>query len=348
MQAPDYYSVLGVSKDASAEEIKKVYRKLALKYHPDKNPDNPEAEKKFKEASEAYAILSDPEKREKYDKYGSADFSGFPEDIFSSFSDVFQGFGFDSFFGGRRQRQHVRRGSHISVPVSVTLVDTLSETDAKIAFKRSIICESCEGNGYSDEKDICTCQNCQGNGEVTFQAGPMTVVQPCRTCGGLGKVISKPCNLCVGQGVRPELKEVSVKIPAGVLEGDQIKLANLGNFSPACDLPGDAYIVIEFVNDPSFERDGSDLYSVVELNIDEAILGTSVKVKGLGEELELDIPASMQTHSVFPFSGKGLINGVNSNHRGTLYVQAQIVTPKTLSKDQRELIVKFQKLRKKD
>ena len=347
MSKNDFYELLGISRDASDSEIKKAYRKLAMKYHPDKNPGDEDAEKKFKEVSEAYAILSDSEKKAKYDKYGSVDFSGFSDDIFNSFSDIFQGFGFDSMFGGRRQQQHARRGDHIAVPVTMRLEDTLSEFKTKTAFKRLIICEKCSGNGYEDEKDVSTCPSCDGTGELKFQAGPMIVVQPCKSCGGQGKVITKPCNLCNGHGVRPELKEVNVTIPAGVLEGDQIKLDNLGNFSPGCDLPGNAYITIEFAKHPNFERDGSDIYSVVSLDVDEAILGTKIKVPGLKEELDVEIPTGMQTHTVYPFPGKGLINGVNSNHRGTLYVQAQVAIPKNLSPDERELIINFQKLRKK-
>jgi len=345
----DFYELLGVSKNSSDSEIKKAYRKLAMKYHPDKNPDDEEAEKKFKEISQAYAVLSDSEKKSNYDKYGTADFSGMPEDIFSSFSDIFQGFGFD-IFGGRRKRSssasaRPRTGGNIGIGVEVSFREALRGCKKRVTFQRNLSCDACDSKGYQSESDISTCEQCKGTGEVAFQTGFMSVVQNCRTCGGAGKVITTPCSLCSGQGLRPEIKDVTVNIPAGVLEGDQIRLQGLGHFAPNCGEPGDAYAQIILQENDRFDRDGSNLYTAMQIPIEAAILGNELEFDGIDEKITVKIPPGTQTHSVFQFKEKGLLNGAGSGHRGTLHVQIHVLTPTNLSSDELGLIRKFKQLR---
>ena len=346
----DLYEVLGVAKTASSSEIKKAYRKLAMKYHPDKNQGDESAEKKFKEISEAYSVLSDPKKKSNYDKYGKADFSGVPEDIFSSFSDIFEGFGFDIFGGaGRRssKQKQPQRGDSINALVEVSLKETITGCEKRITLQRNLVCDACDGKGYEDEASIATCDNCQGKGEVVFNTGFMSVVQTCRACNGAGKVIVNPCALCNGKGTRPELKNLNVKIPKGVLEGDQIRLEKLGHYAPGCENPGDAFVTITFKNSDKFDRDGINLYTALQIDLVDAVLGNTVAFDAVDEELELHIPAGTQTHSVFEFKNKGLFNGVGTDHRGTLYVQAHVAVPTNLSIEERQLFEQFKQMRNK-
>jgi molecular chaperone DnaJ len=345
----DFYDLLGVSSDASDSEIKKAYRKLAMKYHPDKNPDDEDAEKKFKEISQAYSVLSDADKRSNYDRYGTADFSGMPEDIFSSFSDIFQGFGFDMFGGrrtrGSRARAEPKKGSNIGIAVEVSLHEALRGTQKRITFQRNLLCDACDSKGYQGENSISECGPCKGAGEVVFNTGFMSVVQSCRTCGGAGKVITTPCSLCSGLGYRPEIKDVNVSIPAGVLERDQIRLEKLGHFAPNCSEPGDAYAQVVFKDDSRFDRDGSNLYTAMEVPLEDAILGSELEFNGVDEKIIIKIPPGTQTHTVIPFKDRGLLNGVGSMHRGTLHVQIHVLTPTNLSDEEIGLIRKFKQLR---
>ena len=348
MASHDFYELLGVSKDSSDSEIKKAYRKLAMKYHPDKNPGDEEAEKKFKEISQAYAVLSDAEKRSNYDRYGTADFSGMPDDIFSSFSDIFQGFGFD-IFGGRRSRQsqrpQKRTGGNIGIGLEVTFLEALKGCQKRVTFQRNILCDACDSKGYQDESCISKCEQCDGTGEVAFQTGFMSVVQNCRTCGGAGKVIATPCSLCGGQGLRPEIKDVNVSIPAGVLDGDQIRMKGLGHFAPDCAESGDAYVQVILQENDRFDRDGSNLYTAMQISFEDATLGNELEFDGIDEKITVKIPPGTQTHTVFQFKEKGLLNGAGSGHRGTLHVQIHVLTPTNLSNDELDLIRKFRQLR---
>ena len=353
MKSSDFYELLGVSKDAQDSEIKKAYRKLAMKYHPDKNPDDKGAEKKFKEISQAYAILSDPKKRNNYDKYGTTDFSGMSEDIFSSFADIFQGFGFDIFGSrasrgsrsGRRTDPRRKKGGNIGIGVEISFHEALRGSQKRITFQRNLLCDACDNKGYQGEDSISTCDSCQGTGEVTFNTGFMSVIQNCRTCGGAGKVITKACSLCSGQGFRPEIKDVNVTIPAGVLEGDQIRLGKLGHYAPNCAEPGDAYAQIVFQEDPRFDRDGSNLYTAMEVPLEDAILGSELEFEGIDEKIIIKIPPGTQTHTVIPLKDRGLLNGAGSSQRGTLHVQVHVLTPTNLSDEELGLIRKFKQLR---
>ena len=349
MESSDFYELLGVSKDAQDNEIKKAYRKLAMKYHPDKNQDDESAEKKFKEISQAYAVLSDPEKRSNYDRYGTADFSGMPDDIFSSFSDIFQGFGFD-IFGGRGSRassarSKSKKGNNIGIGVEISLYEALRGVQKRITFQRNLLCDACDSKGYKGENSIARCDPCKGSGDVVFNTGFMSVVQNCRTCGGAGKVITSPCSLCAGQGFRPEIKDVNVSIPAGVLEGDQIRLEKLGHFVPNCTEPGDAYAQIVFQDDTRFDRDGCNLYTAMQVTLEDAVLGSELEFDGVDEKIIIAIPPGTQTHTVIPFKAHGLLNGVGSSLRGVLHVQIHVSTPTNLSDEELGLIRKFKQLR---
>lgn len=351
METSNFYDLLGVAKTAPDSEIKKSYRKLAMKYHPDKNPDDADAEKKFKEVSQAYAVLSDSEKRSNYDRYGTADFSGVPEDIFSSFSDMFKGFGFD-IFGSKTSRSsrtspRHKKGGNIGIGVEISFHDALRGSQKRVTFQRNLLCDGCDSKGYEGENSISTCKPCKGTGEVAFNTGFMSVIQNCRSCGGAGKVITKPCSLCAGQGFRPEIKEVNVSIPAGVLEGDQIRLAGLGHYAPNNAEPGDAYAQIIFQEDPRFDRDGSNLYTAMEVALEDAILGSELEFDGIDEKIIIKIPPGTQTHTVVPLKERGLLNGAGSRNRGTLHVQVHVLTPTNLSDEELGLIRKFKQLRNK-
>ena len=356
MEQLDYYSVLGISREADKDEIKKAYRKLALKYHPDRNQSNPEAEKKFKEVSEAYSVLSDSEKRAHYDRFGTVDGMGQgfdASDIFSQFSDIFGGGfggGVGDIFGrmgrgGGSSRKRTVQGTHVETSVDISLLDVLNGSSQVVQVKRNIACDHCDGNGYKDPSDIKTCKDCQGSGEKAYRAAFMTVVQPCQTCSGSGKTIVKPCNLCSGSGSRPEIKTVELDIPKGAENGNQVRVAGYGNFEKGCDMPGDAFIVINVVTDGKFERNGADLFMVKQVEIEHAILGCEMDIDGLNESVRLEIPKEMQTHTNFKFKQKGLPKSIEAQQRGDLYVQAQIVTPQNLCEEAIELIKKFKQVK---
>ena len=353
MQACDYYKMLGVSRDASESEIKKAYRKLALQYHPDRNQNNPEAEKRFKEVSEAYSVLSDKEKKRQFDTFGTVGEmgGGFSGDIFEQFSDMFQGFGFSDMFGGGQRSRSGRRaqtkGTNIHHTINITLLDILNGTNKKVQIKRNVSCDTCDGTGAKDEESIKSCHQCSGAGEVAFKAGFMTIVQPCPTCSGSGKIIETPCNLCAGLGHRPEIKSVDMDIPKGVPEGIQMRVAGHGNFEKGSTVPGDAYVDINVLNDNRFERNGSNIFTVRQIEIEQAILGCKINIEGIDEKHMLDIPPGMQTHTDFKIDGKGLPIEINSTRRGDLYVQVHVLIPQNLSQEARDIIRDFEQIRKK-
>ena len=352
MQVSDYYNTLGVSRDASQIDIKKAYRKLALKYHPDRNQADAEAEKNFKEVSEAYSVLSDEEKKKQFDTFGTVGDmnSGFSGDIFDHFSDMFQGFGFGDIFGNQRRstgRQAQTRGTNVNQSIDITLEDVLNGASKKVQIKRNVSCEQCSGSGAKDAKSVKSCNQCRGAGEVAFKAGFMTVVQPCQSCSGKGKTIEEPCNLCVGSGSRPEIKSVDIAIPKGVPEGIQMRVAGYGNFEKGSSVPGDAYVDINVLHDSRLERNGHNLFTVKQIEIEQAILGCKIEIDGIDEKHTLDIPAGMQTHTDFKIDGKGLPTEINSTQRGDLYVQIHVLTPQNLSSESIKFIRHFEQTRKK-
>lgn len=347
MAKRDYYEVLGVSKSASDDEIKKAYRKLAMKYHPDRNPDNPEAEEKFKEASEAYEVLSDSEKRSMYDRMGhnafeggfggaGGGFGGFnAEDIFSQFGDIFGGaFG----GGGRQQRQ--RQGSDLRYVMELSLEEAVKGTNKEITFTAPAPCETCNGKGAKNASDIDTCKHCHGSGYVRMQQGFFSVQQPCSHCRGQGKTIKNPCGTCHGSGVANRQQTLEVKVPAGVDNGDRIRLAGKGE-AVRDGVAGDLYVEISVREHDIFQRDGADLYMDVPVSITDAALGKEVQLPTLDGKVNLKIPAGTQTGKLFRLRGKG-VKPVRQNMVGDLLCRIVVETPVNLTARQRELLEELQ------
>lgn len=341
----DYYAVLGVSRDASAEDVKKAYRQAAMKYHPDRNPGDKEAEEKFKACAEAYEVLSDPQKRQLFDNYGEEGltargvhhgFRGF-EDIFSNFADIFGDFGF-GFGGGGRQRQRVRRGRDLRHEIGVTLEEVAKGATRKIKVRKPAPCPDCGGTGAAGPDAIQTCPACQGHGMVTrvSRQGFATFqsTAPCGKCGGTGKKISAPCSRCSGEGMVRVEKVVEVQIPAGVEDGQQMRLDGEGE-EVAGGVPGDLYILLREEEHPLFERRGADLFAPLRVDLMTAVEGGTAELQGAdGETLRIKIEEGAQSGVVKVIEGKGLPVLGRRNVRGNLYLQLWVATPQALSRDQ--------------
>ena len=354
----DYYEVLGVAKTASADEIKKAYRKKAIQYHPDKNPGDKEAEEKFKEAAEAYEVLSDPQKRQRYDQFGHAGMNGMGgfsgggmnmEDIFSQFGDLFESWGvggFSSFFGGGGGRgQRVRRGSDLRVKVRLTLEEIASGVEKKIKVRKLVPCKSCNGSGSADGREGETCPTCHGTGRVVRAQrgifGMMQVQEACPTCGGEGKVIRNKCPHCNGDGVVREEEIITITIPAGVSEGMQIPIQGKGNAAPHGGISGDLLVLIEEETHPSLVRDGNDLIYNLLLDMPTAILGGQVQIPTLAGEAKITIAPGTQPGKVLRMRGKGLpIIDQYARQYGTgdLLINVGVYVPEHLSRDEQRLI----------
>jgi molecular chaperone DnaJ len=348
MQKKDYYEVLGVARDAGEDEIKKAYRKLALKYHPDKNPGNKEAEERFKEAAEAYEVLRDQEKRQIYDRFGheglqGTGFTGFRgfEDIFSSFGDIFEDFfGFGSRRGGRTR---ARQGNSLRYDLEISLEEAFTGTEAQIAFPRFSICEECEGSGMSQGARPETCSTCQGRGQIIRTQGFFQISTTCPTCRGTGQIVLNPCRNCKGQGrVRTERK-ISVNIPAGVDTGSQLRLRGEGEPGEHGGPPGDLYVVIRVKEHGFFSRENDDLVCQIPVSFVQAALGDYVNIPLLGDDktYRLEIPGGTQPGEVIEIPKLGMPNLRNKNSRGNLYVKIQVKIPQKLTKEQRELLEAF-------
>lgn len=364
MAKRDYYEVLGVDKTASVDEIKKAYRKLAIKYHPDKNPGDKEAEEKFKEAAEAYDVLSNPDKRQKYDQFGHAGVSGAAggaggfsgggfsmEDIFSQFGDIFGGHfggGFSGFsgggFGGGRGRR-VQKGSDIRIRVKVSLSDIMNGVDKKIKINKYVLCPDCGGKGAKSEADIKTCDTCHGSGVVTkvvnSMFGQMQTQSECPRCNGEGKIITNPCPKCHGTGLVKDSEEITFRIPAGVADGMQLTVQGKGNAAKSGGIPGDLLVVIEEESDAELQRDGNDLIYTLFLNLADAVLGTSAEIPGVNAKLRIKIPAGTQSGKILRLRGKG-VPDINGYGRGDLLVYVQVWTPQNLTAEEKAM---FEKLR---
>ncbi len=360
MAKRDYYEILGVSKGADAKEIKKAYRKIAMKYHPDKNPDNKEAEEKFKEAAEAYEILSDEDKRARYDRFGHAGVggnSGFGgrggmtmEDIFSQFGDIFGDGGspFESFFGGGGRRQQRRsggqRGSNLRIRVKLSLEEIAEGVTKKIKVKKSIKCNTCNGSGAKDANSVSTCNTCKGSGYVrqvrsTF-LGQMQTTVACPTCKGSGKQITAKCGTCRGEGKTKGDETISIDIPAGVSEGMQLSMSGKGNAGTNGGPAGDLLISIEEKPHEFLQRDGSNLIYDLYLNFADAALGASVEVPTLNGKVKIKIPNGTQAGKIFRLKGKGLPS-VQSYGKGDQLIHVNIWTPKKLNDDEKRLLEKL-------
>lgn len=350
----DFYEILGVNRDASDEDIKKSYRKLAMKFHPDRNPDSKDAEEKFKEAKEAYEILSDKEKRAAYDAYGHAgvnpQMGGGPGGM-GGFSDAF-GDIFSEIFGGQARgggggRGGVYRGADLRYNLEITLEQAARGTETKIRIPTLEECDTCHGTGAKPGTSAKTCHTCNGAGQVRMAMGPFSMAQTCPTCHGTGKVIPDPCNTCGGSGRVKKHKTLSVKIPAGVDEGDRIRLSGEGEAGQGGGPPGDLYVVVSLKAHSVFQRDGNDLHCEMPISFTVAALGGDIIIPTLDGEAKIKIPAETQSGQVFRLRGKG-IKGVRSNVHGDLMCHVVVETPVRLTDRQKELLRELEDINIKD
>jgi len=349
MSKRDYYEVLGVAKNASDEEIKKAYRKLAMKHHPDRNPDNKGSEEKFKEAKLAYEILSDAEKRSAYDQFGHAGVDpqagmggggfaggGFSDAFSDIFGDIFGG-------GGGNRRDRVYRGADLRYNLEIGLEEAAHGTETKIRIPTLEECSACHGSGAKAGTQPSTCPTCSGHGQVRIQQGFFSVQQTCPRCGGTGKVVADPCTACHGEGRVKKHKTLSVKIPSGVDNGDRIRLSGEGEAGVNGGPPGDLYVVIHLKEHPVFKRDGDDLHCEMPISFATAALGGEVEIPTLDGHAKIRIPVETQSGKVFRLRGKG-IKGVRSQSPGDLLCHMIVETPVNLSERQRELLRELESL----
>ncbi|GAA0814289.1 MULTISPECIES: molecular chaperone DnaJ [Clostridium] len=353
MANKDYYASLGLQKGASDEEIKKAFRKLAIKYHPDKNQGNKEAEDKFKEINEAYQVLSDPEKKARYDQFGTADFdgSGFGSGGFGGFdfSDM-GGFGdiFDSFFGGgggsSRRRNGPQRGADLEYTVNLTFEEAIFGVEKEISINRSETCDSCKGSGAKTGTSAKTCPTCNGQGQVRVQRqtplGSFVSTSTCSTCGGSGKVIDDPCTTCHGKGNVRKNRKITVNIPAGVDTGNVMPLRGQGDHGTNDGPPGDLYVRINVASSKKFTRKGNDIYIDTHISMGKAALGTEITVATVDGDVKYTIPAGTQSGTLFRLKGKG-VPRVNSSGRGDQYVKVIVDIPKNLNDKQKDALKAF-------
>ena len=353
MTKRDYYEILGVARTATDAEIKKAYRSLAVQYHPDKNPGNAEAEEKFKEAAEAYAVLSDSQKRASYDRFGhqrvGSGAGGF-DPGFSNIEDIFDIFGFGDMFGGGgrgQRRTSVQRGSDLRYDLEITLEEAATGKDEKLRIPRLEKCDDCDGRGAAKGTTPQACSACGGSGQTRYQQGFFSVMRTCSTCRGKGQVIKSPCKVCRADGRIEKQKSIEIKIPAGVETGSRLRISGEGEAGVNGGPAGDLYIVISVAQDEDFERQGANLYSAVPITFAQAALGSEISVKTLDGEEKLTIPAGTQTGTVFRVKGQG-ITDLSSRGKGDLFVAVTLVTPKTLTKEQRELLEKLAEIEDSD
>lgn len=349
MSKRDYYEILEVAKDASEKELKKAYRRVAMKFHPDRNPGDKESEEKFKEANEAYEILSDSQKRGAYDRYGHAGVDpaagggGFGGGAGGNFSDIF-GDVFGDIFGGAgggRGRGGPQRGSDLRYTMDLDLEEAVKGTSVKIKVPTLVGCGECSGSGAKKGSTPVTCTTCGGVGQVRMQQGFFAVQQTCPNCRGKGKMISDPCRKCHGQGRIEEEKTLSVKVPAGVDTGDRIRLAGEGEAGPDGGPAGDLFVQISVRDHNIFERDGKHLYCEVPISFVDAALGGELEVPTLEGRVKLKVPAETQTGKLFRLRGKG-VTPVRGGSAGDLLCRVVLETPVNLTKRQKELLDEFQ------
>jgi len=357
MEKQDYYTILGVSRNAAEEEIKKAYRKLAIKYHPDRNPGDKDAEEKFKQAAEAYEVLKDPEKRSRYDQFGhegvrSAGFQGFSniEEIFRNFGDFFSDFGgFGDIFGGSRRastggRRHTYKGQDLQVTVKLTLEEVLTGVTKKIKMRRLVRCSACSGTGAKGGTQKTTCPVCNGAGEIRqvqrTAFGQFVNITPCYNCNGEGQVIRDRCPACAGESLVNHEETIQVKIPAGVSDGNYITLRGQGDAGKYNGYSGDLIVMIEEKEHEYFERHGDDILIDLTISFAQAALGASVEIPVLNGRAKLEIRQGMQSGKILRMRGRGLPH-VNSGRRGDQLVRISIYTPRKLNKRERELFTEL-------
>ena len=358
MSKRDYYEILGVGRNASEAEIKKAYRQMAIKYHPDKNPGNKEAEEKFKAAAEAYEVLSNTEKKSRYDQFGHQGMNGGGygggqhmnmEDIFSQFGDIFGGHNpFESFFGGggggQRGGRRVNRGSNLRIKVKLTLQEIANGVEKKLKVSKKVACHTCHGSGAQGNNAFTTCSACKGSGQVRRVTntilGQMQTVTTCNVCGGEGQVIANTCRTCHGTGVEQGEDMITVPIPAGVADGMQLNVSGKGNLGERNGIAGDLLIVIEEIEDPKLKRDGDNLLFDLYITFIDAALGTQVEIPTVDGKAKIKIDEGTQGGKVLRLKGKGLPR-VNSYHKGDLLVNINVWTPQQLSADERKMLEKL-------
>lgn len=355
MSKQDYYEVLGVGRDAAEGDIKKAYRQMALKFHPDKNPGNKAAEDKFKEAAEAYEVLGDGEKRRRYDQFGHQGVGGGGnggygmnmEDIFSQFGDIFGGHNpFESFFGGGGGggRRHVNRGSNLRIKVKLTLSEIANGVEKKIKVNKTVACTTCSGTGAQNGSAFSKCGTCNGAGQVRRVTntilGQMQTTSTCPTCQGEGQTITNKCKSCHGNGTTPGEEVISIQIPPGVGEGMQVTVSGKGNAAERGGVPGDLLIVIEEVEDPNLKRDGNNLHHDLYISIPDAALGTTLEIPTIDGKAKIKIEPGTQAGRVLRLKGKG-IPQLNSHFRGDLLININVWTPQNLTSDEKKVLEKL-------
>jgi len=349
MDKRDYYEILDVPRNAGDEEIKKAYRKLAMKYHPDKNPGNRDAEELFKEASEAYEVLRDREKRQIYDQYGheglkGTGFNGFHgfDDIFSSFGDIFEDF--FGFGGGRSGRARARKGKDLRYDMELTLEEAFSGKEGNISFNKWVRCEICEGSGVNPGSEVKRCNTCQGTGSIITSQGFFRIKTTCPNCNGQGNIITNPCRECSGGGRVQTKKDINFKIPPGIDNGSQLRLRGEGEAGEHGGSPGDLFIVLHVKDHELFSRDGDDLFAEIPISFVQAALGDKISIPILGEKesKEVKIPQGSQPGDVITLSGLGMPS-LNRKQRGDLHIRLNVRIPRKLSSRQKELLEEFAK-----
>jgi len=359
MSKRDYYEVLGVDKNATEAEIKKAYRQKAIQFHPDKNPGNKEAEENFKVAAEAYEVLSNPEKKARYDRYGHEGMGGFGgggnygggmsmDDIFSNFGDIFEsfgaGFGGSPFGSSGRRSRRVNKGSDLRIKVKVNLEEVLNGVEKKIKVNKYVNCKKCNGSGAKDSSSIKNCTTCNGAGYVTRVTntfiGQMQTQSVCPSCGGEGKTITDKCTACYGNGVVRDEDIISINLPAGVMEGMQLSMRGKGNAAARGGVPGDLIVIIEEIPHPQLVRDGQNLLYEHYISFPEAALGTHIEVPTIEGKARVKIEPGTQSGKVLRLKNKGLPE-INSNMKGDLLININVWTPKNLSREEKEILEKL-------
>lgn len=363
MAKRDYYEILGVAKNANETELKKAYRQLAIKYHPDKNPGNKEAEEKFKEAAEAYEVLSDAQKRQRYDQFGHQGMGGAAgggysgsghmnmEDIFSQFGDIFGGHNpFESFFGGgtgggRGGRRAVNKGTNLRIKVKLTLDEVAHGVEKKIKVNKAVPCNTCEGTGaQGGSSAFSTCNVCKGTGHIRRVTntilGQMQTTSTCHNCHGEGQVITNHCKTCRGSGITQAEETISIQIPAGVAEGMQLNVSGKGNAAERGGIPGDLIVVVEEIAHDELQRDGNNLLYDLYISFADAALGTQVEIPTVDGKAKIKIEPGTQGGKVLRLKSKGLPQ-VNSYHKGDLLVNINVWTPQHLSSDEKKVLEKL-------
>ena len=363
MAKRDYYEVLGLQKGATEEEIKKAYRKLAVKYHPDRNPGDKEAEEKFREATEAYEVLSDEKKRPLYDQYGFAGIDGMDQGsggaqyshAFHDFSDLFGGMGggfgdiFDNLFGSSsrsssRKRSGPSEGASLRFDLDISFKDAVFGTKAEIRFRHNETCETCKGSGCAAGASRKTCPTCNGSGQVRRSAGFFAVQQECPQCNGSGTIIDKPCKDCGGKGVQEKNKKMTLTIPAGVDNGKRIAIPHQGDAGPNGGPSGDLIVILHVQNHPFFERDVQDLYCAVPVSFSQAILGCDISITSLdNKKIDIKIPSGTSSGKLLRIKGEG-VPYTGTSRRGDLYVKVMVQIPQHISAAQKELLSKYMAL----